>query len=89
MKSTASISSKHRTQSHPARGAWIEIGKTELEAASTGSHPARGAWIEIMKLLLVSSFLRSHPARGAWIEIHRAGCFCGVLPVAPRKGCVD
>ena len=35
-------------QSHPARGAWIEIasnGRTRLSVYA--SHPARGAWIEI------------------------------------------
>ena len=35
-------------QSHPARGAWIEIIiNYTLSSISDKSHPARGAWIEI------------------------------------------
>ena len=34
--------------SHPARGAWIEIGaKAQREDQVQRSHPARGAWIEM------------------------------------------
>ena len=33
--------------SHPARGAWIEIGKNTPGPERVKSHPARGAWIEI------------------------------------------
>ena len=60
-----------RDESHPARGAWIEI--CLRVTAGTGlavSHPARGAWIEISCFGLYGSLLAmSHPARGAWIEI--------------------
>ena len=35
-------------QSHPSRGAWIEIGAAVvLVAIIEASHPSRGAWIEI------------------------------------------
>ena len=35
-------------QSHPARGAWIEImPRARYWRAAGTSHPARGAWIEI------------------------------------------
>ena len=38
-------------QSHPARGAWIEMQSPMLAAASVpSSHPARGAWIEIERV---------------------------------------
>ena len=33
--------------SHPARGAWIEIGVSNKKPPAKRSHPARGAWIEI------------------------------------------
>ena len=36
--------------SHPARGAWIEIGWKLPAQQGTSSHPARGAWIEIFWL---------------------------------------
>ena len=36
-------------ESHPARGAWIEISRVMvLLPPPFGSHPARGAWIEIV-----------------------------------------
>ena len=34
--------------SHPVRGAWIEIPKTDLFCVWIESHPVRGAWIEIL-----------------------------------------
>ena len=34
-------------QSHPARGAWIEIQLRVIRLFWKQSHPARGAWIEI------------------------------------------
>ena len=34
-------------ESHPSRGAWIEISTATRSAASSTSHPSRGAWIEI------------------------------------------
>ncbi len=37
--------------SHPARGAWIEIGDHVRAAHRLRSHPARGAWIEIAQAL--------------------------------------
>ncbi len=37
----------HVLLSHPARGAWIEIGRAMHRADREESHPARGAWIEI------------------------------------------
>ena len=56
--------------SHPARGAWIEIG-IALPSSNliTESHPARGAWIEIGTCGESEGNPMSHPARGAWIEI--------------------
>ena len=34
-------------ESHPARGAWIEIPRQRDTLQALPSHPARGAWIEI------------------------------------------
>ena len=34
-------------QSHPSRGAWIEINKALAAVVAVVSHPSRGAWIEI------------------------------------------
>ena len=56
-------------ESHPARGAWIEIIVTGENKQATTSHPARGAWIEIIAALKAASEAKSHPARGAWIEM--------------------
>ena len=56
--------------SHPARGAWIEIGDfAGLAYCNDASHPARGAWIEICWPKMKFPAAASHPARGAWIEI--------------------
>ena len=56
-------------ESHPARGAWIEIFSHLQNWHNTPSHPARGAWIEIKPDLCFKGSNLSHPARGAWIEI--------------------
>ena len=34
-------------QSHPVRGAWIEMVLLEQLAIDLESHPVRGAWIEM------------------------------------------
>ena len=57
--------------SHPARGAWIEIGIQRIDGRTRKSHPARGAWIEIRDNAINAGGATSHPARGAWIEIAR------------------
>ena len=36
-----------KIESHPARGAWIEIVRNGAIVDQYSSHPARGAWIEI------------------------------------------
>ena len=41
-------------QSHPVRGAWIEIITLwYIEVDHLMSHPVRGAWIEILYLICV------------------------------------
>ncbi len=37
----------HIVMSHPARGAWVEIGPWIWVQMRLMSHPARGAWVEI------------------------------------------
>ncbi len=57
-------------QSHPVRGAWIEIYPYTLTVTAAKSHPVRGAWIEIAAVPCGEGrSVRSHPVRGAWIEI--------------------
>ena len=62
-------SARAMDESHPARGAWIEIYSSRYIFSHRQSHPARGAWIEISIMCSLSSACPSHPARGAWIEI--------------------
>ena len=39
---------KSQEESHPSRGAWIEIGAGRgRPVGALPSHPSRGAWIEI------------------------------------------
>ena len=60
-------------QSHPTRGAWIEIVDTEKILVYYRSHPTRGAWIEISYGTIEDADDQmSHPTRGAWIEITAA-----------------
>ena len=47
MKYIGDVLTKDADQSHPARGAWIEISVSPLATSPKSSHPARGAWIEI------------------------------------------
>ena len=47
LKSTQTRHVRRRHESHPSRGAWIEIPRTALTPYPTSSHPSRGAWIEI------------------------------------------
>ena len=43
-----------RCASRPARGAWIEIGRSRrMRKENCRSRPARGAWIEILLILPV------------------------------------
>ena len=48
MKSPGKSPSRGRFESHPARGAWIEITGSRKAIRMSPSHPARGAWIEIL-----------------------------------------
>ena len=77
-------------QSHPSRGAWIEIAMDGYVLTSDLSHPSRGAWIEIIaRLYEEGGDGWSHPSRGAWIEIRLAGQQKNRGIVAPLTGCVD
>ena len=50
LKSHSSELGQHLAQSHPSRGAWIEMeGDTQYVRGADESHPSRGAWIEIAK----------------------------------------
>ena len=50
--------------SHPARGAWIEMGCKDRRVFRDWSHPARGAWIEISSSLLFFNDLYVAPRKG-------------------------
>ena len=76
-------------ESHPARGAWIEIRRRRPRQRGNGSHPARGAWIEMSNTNSGGWKGWSHPARGAWIEMSSLDLQRLGAGVAPRKGCVD
>ena len=90
MKCYAAPSHALATQSHPARGAWIEIQISRPKPYKKKSHPARGAWIEIQQAQSEKQSKKSsHPARGAWIEIGARPIYFCISGVAPRKGCVD
>ena len=62
---------RHVVESHPVRGAWIEIFFDERVYNVFGSHPVRGAWIEMPERPTYPMRYKSHPVRGAWIEIRR------------------
>ena len=49
MKSELSAPEKIRGESHPVRGAWIEINGVRTNWRKCVSHPVRGAWIEIIR----------------------------------------
>ena len=71
-------------QSHPARGAWIEISSlVSVTACCMSSHPVRGAWIEIRCLWSVFFGM----VRG--LKSVRFSMYISPCVVAPRKGCVD
>ena len=49
-------------ESHPVRGAWIEILSTGGVIHAITSHPVRGAWIEIaLKAALGAAQIRRTP----------------------------
>ena len=78
-------------ESHPVRGAWIEMEHSKSYFGTPLSHPVRGAWIEMWSLEDVDSSNAglSHPVRGAWIEIDSPASHLRYVVVAPRQGCVD
>ena len=52
-------------QSHPARGAWIEIDAPGFCGFPTASsHPARGAWIEIASSIQPNGDRQVAPRKG-------------------------
>ena len=51
-------------QSHPARGAWIEMPIAFRMLVSNWSHPARGAWIEIQPATAKRSLQLVAPRKG-------------------------
>ena len=73
-------------ESHPARGAWIEITAVLTADGDVVSHPARGAWIEMLPVLHATGNIWSHPARGAWIEMHISTFTGGESPRRTPQG---
>ena len=57
-------------QSHPARGAWIEIGLRGIISLCTNVAPRMGCVDRNIRLVAVAGIsCASHPARGAWLEM--------------------
>ena len=84
------ISRNYRPQSHPARGAWIEIisgGGRTVKGNGRTPHGVRGLKYFCRRLDDYGRW--SHPARGAWIEIGVIMVLPPDIRVAPRMGCVD
>ena len=48
MKCRAAPTKATRPQSHPVRGAWVEIRRLAEWTNANKSHPVRGAWVEIL-----------------------------------------
>ena len=56
---------KSQEESHPSRGAWIEIGAGRgRPVGALPSHPSRGAWIEILGITGVAVITVSRTPRG-------------------------
>ena len=90
MKCPCPVSLDAGQESHPSRGAWIEICRFPVPACGAMSHPSRGAWIEIPTVAPMDLLnAQSHPSRGAWIEISEAAASPLRFLVAPLTGCVD
>ena len=53
-----------QAESHPARGAWIEIVSTRSTTSCGASHPARGAWIEMQHVIDTSCAVAVAPRKG-------------------------
>ena len=77
-------------QSHPSRGAWIEISKITrfhgMESSRT-PHGVRG--LKFKNFMINPLRTGSHPSRGAWIEIRLMYSAIFRSTVAPLTGCVD
>ena len=70
LKSLLIVHRKPPQQSHPSRGAWIEMKQLLGLSLDPTSHPSRGAWIEIcVSARIINMTFKSHPSRGAWIEM--------------------
>ena len=91
LKSRAIRAEEVLAESHPARGAWIEIPLMIIIytiLTRRTPHGVRG--LKLAMLTPERPNEESHPARGAWIEIfatHNSGQ--DTVKVAPRTGCVD
>ena len=64
-------------ESHPSRGAWIEIGVPPDTTSTVGGrtpHGVRGLKYPRQRQDHYEG--RSHPSRGAWIEIRASAYWC-------------
>ena len=91
MKLTREEAEKALQESHPARGAWIEMRSTSRKIVLVLRRTPQGVrGLKFWKRTHTLQGAASHPARGAWIEISSKGWMVGKTKmVAPRKGCVD
>ena len=74
-------------KSHPARGAWIEIGAWYSPETALPSRTPQGVrGLKFVGYLPDDGAPVSHPARGAWIEIPRLSRALRCLRSHPARG---
>ena len=77
-------------ESHPSRGAWIEIVSMPVWRTPLQVAPLTGCVDRNMfGALNMEKLVMSHPSRGAWIEIFSCLNKAACPSVAPLTGCVD
>ena len=64
LKCTGAGAGADLIESHPARGAWIEIPRNQFFVPFQWSHPARGAWIEIFYAICTKLIFSSRTPQG-------------------------
>ena len=77
-------------ESHPVRGAWIEIILDIAQMKKSVCRTPSGVrGLKFIPGVNTHEHLASHPVRGAWIEMAIADNNARQGDVAPRQGCVD
>ena len=77
------------SESHPSRGAWIEMQNVQKSRDVEGRTPHGVRGLKFRLLVRRGRGRGSHPSRGAWIEIIIKQVIKWLTSVAPLTGCVD